>query len=70
MIEARRVVNSRMGVETRKGSLRGPGHVLYLNLGGDDKSVFICKKPLNYIFKISVMAHLGCFIKHHKLGGL
>ena len=64
------VVNSGTGIEIRKGILRGAGHVLYLNLGGDEKGVFICNKLLSYILEISVLAHLGYIRKHPRVSGL
>lgn len=65
------MVNSGTGTEIRTGILRGAGHAVCLNLGGDEKGVFICNKPLTYILKclsviLDVLVHLGCTIKHHR----
>ena len=35
------VINSGTGIEIRKGTLRGAGHVLYFNQGGDERGVFM-----------------------------
>lgn len=35
------VINRGRGIEIRKGTLRGAGHVLYFNQGGDERGVFM-----------------------------
>ena len=45
------VINSGTGIEIRKGTLRGAGHVLYFNQGGYyNKAIHLPKLKL-YIFK-------------------